>query len=319
MGPLSHGGWISAVVAVALLLAPGADAADSDRSRRIPLISELSLRGSKGYRIEVVALGRLVLLSASSGHVSATYAVPVTRAGDRLVARFGDLGRISMTFRSNRSALRREVPRCKVKGFTERGEFRGRFEFSGERGYTRVAARSAPGTVFGFVAGACERRAGASARRRSTVTTALRAISRRPGRTVSLGVTRYGGGRHFLVASLRERRGRMTIVRSAAVRMGGRHAFVASGAGVHPAGAALRPPKPFGGIGVYAETGPGSSTWSGSLAVWLPGVGPVPLAGPTFSSNLCRQPAGGRGCSLSPPVRRPSSRRLPSAETGSPD
>jgi len=316
MRSLRHGGWISALVAVALLLPPGAGAAESDRTKRVPFVSELALRGSKGYWIEVVTFGRLVVLSASSGHVTATYAVRATRADDRIVARFGDRGRISMRFRPTRPARRRAVPECKVEEFAERGEFRGRLDFAGERGFTRVASASAPGAVFGLLAGPCDRPARSSARRRSTVTTALRAVSRQAGKTVSLGVTRYGGGRHFLVASLRERRERMTIVRAATVRMGGSNSFVASGAGIHPASAVLRPPKPFSGTAAFAETGPGSSLWSGSLAVWLPGAGSVPLAGPTFSSSLCRRPAGGRGCSLSPLVKRPSASRLPPAANG---
>jgi len=54
------------------------------------------------------------------------------------------------------------------------------------------------------------------------------------------------------------------------------------------ASAKAAPPAPFTGTAEYERLGPKKSSWTGDLAVKLPGFGLVALAGPKFRSSLCR-------------------------------
>ncbi|HEX2095847.1 MAG TPA: hypothetical protein VHF50_00575 [Solirubrobacterales bacterium] len=284
---------------LALLCASPAASAGARGPSPVPLIGEFHLRASKGYELNGFILGRIVALEATSGNVSAEYVVAGKRTGGRLEARFGRLGRLALAFRP---ADQRE--RCKL---FQLGTYRGTIEFSGERGYTRVAASSAKGIGLLTPADDCAANA-AAARRRPTITTHLHAVAKRGERSASVSVFGVAGfGRHFLLASREERREKMTIVRYAHALVGGSNAFVASGPGQHPAFAVLRPPKPFAGSAVFEERGEFANAWTGDLSAWLPGAGRVPLAGPTFSSSLCRKRANQPGCALDPTVRRPLS------------
>jgi hypothetical protein len=51
--------------------------------------------------------------------------------------------------------------------------------------------------------------------------------------------------------------------------------------------AAVSPPLPFSGYARFRDPQPGPVTWEGSLAVTLPGLAPIPLAGEGFTARLC--------------------------------
>jgi hypothetical protein len=55
----------------------------------------------------------------------------------------------------------------------------------------------------------------------------------------------------------------------------------------------VTPPRPFTGSGVLQEAADGSTLWTGDLSVTLPGIGSVPLVGPTFTSRLADDPVFG--------------------------
>ncbi|HEX4751855.1 MAG TPA: hypothetical protein VH268_03070, partial [Solirubrobacterales bacterium] len=63
--------------------------------------------------------------------------------------------------------------------------------------------------------------------------------------------------------------------------------FGVSAPGVSPPDATLAPSSPFSGSATFELTSPTKASWSGDLAVELPGLGKVPLAGPKFYSGLC--------------------------------
>lgn len=286
------------VAALGLLGAAGAPAAARAATAPFPVAVEFELRGSKGYDIDGYVFGSVAVIEASSGQVAAEYVVKGRRAGGRFVARFGSLGRLSLRFQP---ANARE--RCAL---FQRGTLRGAIEFAGERGYTEVDARAAPGFAFAFPSGDCL--AAAAATSPGTIHTHLHAVAKRPDGAASISVFRaLGFGRAFVLASLVERRGAMTVTRYAFSLVGGGNAFVSSGPAKHPAIAYLEPPKPFAGSALFEETGESAASWTGSLSAWMPGAGRVPLAGPRFSSNLCRRRAGQPGCALEPAVRRPLS------------
>jgi hypothetical protein len=60
-----------------------------------------------------------------------------------------------------------------------------------------------------------------------------------------------------------------------------------------PAGAltdaTITPPKPFSGSGIFHLETPTSASWTGDLAVAMPGVGTVPLTGPGIAAQLCEE------------------------------
>jgi hypothetical protein len=51
--------------------------------------------------------------------------------------------------------------------------------------------------------------------------------------------------------------------------------------------ATVTPPSPFSGTGVFHLETPTTASWTGELAVALPGIGDVPLAGPAITARLC--------------------------------
>lgn len=292
-------------VALGALATPAtAPASDGDR---FPLFSDFQLRGSNGYRIRVLVVGNWVLLRARSGRVSGEYLVKGRVDGQRLEAQFGSLGQISVRFRRDPHENGPGAADCGDLGdLTERGEFLGTIQFVGESEYTAVEATEAPGSAFVFPSKECGR---ATLSRDEVpltgITTHLYAISKGPQRLASLNVFGFPGrGRVFVVASLAEQRGAMTVNRMATAVVGGGNSFFASGVG-KPGFAFLKPPKPFSGNATFGETGDSSSAWTGSLAAWLPGLGKVSFAGPAFASDLCRRTAKSAGCPLFPTVKRP--------------
>jgi hypothetical protein len=61
--------------------------------------------------------------------------------------------------------------------------------------------------------------------------------------------------------------------------------------------ATIEPPKPFSGSGIFHLETPTIASWTGDLAVAMPGVGTVPLAGPGITARLCEA----SGCVPTPP------------------
>lgn len=53
--------------------------------------------------------------------------------------------------------------------------------------------------------------------------------------------------------------------------------------------ATIAPPKPFSGSGIFHLEMPTSASWTGDLAVAIPGVGTVPLTGPGITAQLCEE------------------------------
>jgi hypothetical protein len=297
-----RGGVLAACALLTLSAAAPAAAAERDRSPL--LLSQFSLSGTNGYRVQILTLGGTALLAASSGQVQAVYLVPARVAGGRISARFGNLGRVSGGLEVGKAAAGECIEKSSAV-------LRGSISFQGERGYTRVDARTARGQAYSFNFEECEVEAGSSRAARPGPTTLLQAISRRPGGVAAVeAVESPRRGRTLLRASIEERRGRMRIGRAARAWLGGENSLVSSGPGVEPAFALLRPPKPFSGSATYLGLGPGTSTWTGDLSAWLPGRGEVRFAGPSFASSLCRRRVEDPSCETSPPVRTPPAELL---------
>jgi hypothetical protein len=304
---------VACAATLALLAALPAVAAKAGRGTLDnSILAGFKLSGSNGYRIQVLTLGRrLALLEASKGQVGASYAVQGKISGNRIEARFGSLGHISVRFVPS--------PHPRGKGsqrqgcdepidLSEKGTFQGTIRFAGEHGYTKVSSHRASGVVIGIGQEGCgiaKSAAPSEALPLSGLTTRLTAVAKKNGKTYSLDASKVDDDNQLsLNAWIQERRPRMEIFRVASAIVGGENSFLSTAVGSHPAQATLKPPKPFSGIGVFQENSPLSASWRGSIAAWFPGIGKVRLAGPKFASSFCRQPEQSGGCSLFPTVQR---------------
>lgn len=299
------------------LLALGVPAsAQADRGYEVKekiLRTEMTLPGSNGYAISLRTSGHdEIEVEASKGGVSAMYKAAAHVTHRRIEADLGSLGRISVRF-DGRIDPPAPTPislwECKGRtSIRESGRFHGSIRFSGEQGFTRVRATQARGTVTKNFRRVCRFAAwiralvgalGGSDRADDDLgfpITVGVAGSKTGGKRVSLRTVGLEGPRRgirpgqfigFGSADLRERQGRISILRSAVVELD-RRSVLLGDKGLEPRAAAVSLAKPFSGEATYAKEPGTISTWSGSLSVWLPGIGAVPLAGPGFVAAICR-------------------------------
>jgi hypothetical protein len=284
--------------------------------------AEFMLRGSNGYRITISAEpeGRPgnVQLSAESHSGDVQYSAPAKVTGSTIKARFGKLGRVSVRFEPSGRKRNVRVPKKCMKGrpsvVTSRlGTFVGTIEFHGEDGYTRVSARSARGGIGDPLANTpqklqCDFHESGAEHKLELESVGLDGAP--PGAGVSFSAFRlFGnfshlirpdesspppGGRYLFLVLASEKVGRMSILRTAGA-LGEFQDFVFDSALTT---ATVEPPPPFTGSGNFLRNADGSTSWTGTLAVPLPGLGTVGLTGgkadlASLASRLQRRETGG--------------------------
>lgn len=258
---------------------------------------KLSLAASNGYSASIKTNGhRQVVLSVTKGGFTAAHTAlgRVTRKG--IKADFGSFGRVSLRFRSKRSYHPTDLlsflyKRCRGRKLVgERGTFAGNVRFEGERGYARVRAHRATGTVVRSYRRICENRfrAGASAAKPGEEDVLIIAQAKSGGvlrsmfgfRSPILGFTiAFGGEKRKL--------GRVAVQKTFAV-IDYPRAIRISPRGKNPVTAKVKLARPFEGFASYSKEGKASPVWSGNLRVRMPGSGLVPLTGPEFETEICR-------------------------------
>jgi hypothetical protein len=251
--------------------------------------------------------------SSSSGFLQSAYAVRVK--GDllgsgRIRAVFPSLGKVSLRFKPNGKRKPRWVGYgCRgKKPVTEYGTFRGSVSLVGEDGYFDLATRSGGGAVTRVPRALCRRDAsqdqdededprwayvasgfGSFIYSPGDGTTALLwAAARAPRRTITMRVAHRESappGAEVDVQVLELRHG-IAIGRSAFIQSNVPGTLTSSLPGQHPASATLKPAAPYQGEGSFLENSSTSHSWTGDLAVSLPGMD-VPLTGPEFKTSLC--------------------------------
>jgi hypothetical protein len=294
-------GWrilLALAVAVAVLALPASTAAKPGYTvKPKSLHLKLQLPASNGYSASIQTNGhRQVVLRLAKGGVSAAYTAlgRVTRKG--IEADFGALGHVSLRFRSKRlyhptdplSFLYRGCNGRKSVG--ERGVFVGSLRFEGERGFARVRAHRVAGVAIRTYRRVCKDgfRASASAIKPGEEDLFLLAQAKRGGVLRSLlGIRSPLLGITLAVGSERKKLGQVAILKSAlaiyyprAVRISPRSE--------RPVTARVKLVKPFEGYASYLDEGNAQPTWSGTLAIHLPGSGLVPLTGSEFEADICR-------------------------------
>lgn len=297
-----------ACAAVAALAMPAAAVAKADPVVHPGSFSlEIGLRNSDGWSMSIIAANhRQIYLNASRGAASVTYRVTGHASRRRLKANFGALGRVDLRMDLEPRPLNPvlheflSVPdHCRGKEPVELvGPFRGVVDFPGEAKVAGIKARSGPARVQHTYKTVCERRKRKSVFRRGSKLPALQL------EVSALGARGHGGGRTtafeafgvefeseilfgLISGSVHERHGRVRIIRSVVDFVEGpKFDFGPQGRKVQTA--EVKAPKPFTGNASYQQSRGISATWTGDLAVSLPGLGTVPLAGPEFNAKLCR-------------------------------
>jgi hypothetical protein len=262
---------------------------------------KLDLRGADGYGIHVISFdAKRVVLFTTKGGMSATYTVRGRVTDDSIEAKFGDLGRVSVHLRPSRPPAEGGSflsVRCKGRPATDQeGRFVGTIRFRGEGGYTSVRASSAHGSVFRSYRQVCKRRKGERPPRhfKQAPVTSLGAASTNPRlpwfsafkEEAGAGAPAFDEEAQYS-ATQSERREGMRIDHSASATTPP-ETFAVSPPGASPFTGTVAPPAPFSGTATYERLPEGKSTWSGDLEVELPGLGRLPLTGPTYRAKLCR-------------------------------
>jgi hypothetical protein len=285
---------------------PGFDA--QERSLRLNLV----VKGSNGFRGVIATEGhKQVSLTLIRGGVSMDLRTAETVSRRGIVARFGDLGKVSVRFQGEPPAAdpgpRRRgrggdpTPGCSGRNpIVERGHFHGTIQFRGENDFTRIDTGLAPGTVerrFRRVCRQPPRKPGAAFEElfKGLRLTQLEARARVGGVNVTFEATALDFssilGPEFppfygFSARTVERREGMRVVR-AAKGLGDDHSFLANKPGATPQTVTVVPPPPFVKTAEHLKEHGTPATWVGPLAVRLPGAGLVPLTGPGFRSAFC--------------------------------
>jgi hypothetical protein len=276
---------------VLLLLLFAAPAAGETSTHFSPASASFSLRAGSGYRISVERTrGRVSLYAVHGGKsffASTSYTVRAKSLPQRIDARFGRFGRVSVRLKTERMRKGKLEEQCKGKPETVRfGVFVGTIRFRGEGGYTSVAARHAEGRLstgekFKCVFPNLRPGSGLAARESRQVAPSLTATQ---GRHRFLQVEASGGKQKSIIfsAGSLERRGHMSVFRDVFAEAPPASFVFASDL----SSATVQPPLPFQAEASFQKaSGP---TWSGSLSVDFPGRDDVQLAGPRFTAHLAR-------------------------------
>lgn len=248
--------------------------------------SSFQVRATNGYLIDVYAFSRgEVVVEASSRDGRVAYLAHARVSPDRVQAKIGHLGRISMRFHRLGPWEKSREPQGDCRGrraIVQKGVFRGLLKWRGERGFATARATSASGLSVASYREVCKGENAGTGNDKASEPT-LTAKSRRP--RGFLEVQTYDlPNEPLFIANLWEPGPRLGIYRSLSA-VGG-----ASNAEFSPSGAAtISPPPPFSGGAEFQPIHGATGSWSGTLTGFFPGLGSVPLAGPTFSARRAKQ------------------------------
>jgi hypothetical protein len=292
-------------VAVGLFALPAVAAAKPgyyvSRPQQLTL---LNLPDSDGYHLQINASphGGVDLFAFRFEGGSVNYHVPGHGGANRVSANFGRFGRVSVRFRPDGPPKQEGGYGSKCKGrrtTRQEGKFVGSIRFR-EQGFIAVHEHSVRGTVFRSYRLVCQVGRGARHLKRRRFLEKGYSLSAVPkGRPAApwLSVFKEDPNKHSrihwssedanYIASATERRGRMTVSRSASATAEP-ETFAVDPLGEDPTNASVAPPAPFTGTARFEATPGGGSSWTGDLAVELPGMGTVPLTGGSYQASLCR-------------------------------
>jgi hypothetical protein len=264
---------------------------------------QFTLKGSHGYEITVVGyLGvkPSITLYARRGLSEVEYTVPGKVTETELDATFGSLGSVDIHFEPS-GQVREAISYCDSTHPTvavDLGTFTGKIEFRGERGYTAVNTGRAQGGVGNDLAlpgepeeARCRATAAGGETVQKAEFTSLEAIEPKSRvQFTAIATTEVEGeeagspqtSRFILAADSHTKEKLVTIDRSVLTEAPiSDFTFDAA-----LDSATVGPASPFSGSARLRTEADGSSSWTGSLAAPVPGLGTVSLAGPAFRARF---------------------------------
>lgn len=254
---------------------------------------EFRVQGSGGYSISVLGSNHHVYLMVRRGNSSATYGAPGTVSPEQIMARFGNLGRVSVRFHPNGPARLIPLPKgnCQGQGeLVQRGTFVGAIEFEGEQAYTDVDATRAKGKATKAFKQTCSREASEGGRQPALQLTNLIARSESVNavfaafKVVSKSAPRLDSA--AFVASIAESLpGQLVVVRSISMPAGV-ETFTSVESGGRVTSATVAPPAPFSGTATFERKKGSRGIWTGSLTGEFLGRGTVSLVEPDFIAEI---------------------------------
>lgn len=282
---------VTVLLTASALLLFAAPASGSVERYFSPATAIFSLRASNGYRILVERTRGRVSLTAIHGGKSffagTSYTVRDRSAPQRIDARFGRFGRISVGLKTERMRKGKLEEQCTGKPETIRyGAFVGTIRFRGEGGYTSVDAGQATGRLSSGEKMRCifpnlRPGSGPTAQGSGQVPPSLVASQGR--HRVFVAEIASGKRRSAIFSAFSsELRGRLQIFRNVfAWAPLSSFAFASD-----LSSATVQPPRPFQGEATFQQAS--GDPWLGSLSVDFPGREDVRLAGPRFGARLAR-------------------------------
>jgi hypothetical protein len=316
----------------AVLALPAGAAAVKTHHHPAQVVATIEAHGTHGFEFLVFALDRAVILATSKtsfqGGQSVSYIAtpkhaPAGLDHGRLDLKFGKLGHFRGHFVPTSTKVGKPEGGCTGEPTIEEdGYFVGSFAFHGERGYTTLKASREPGEITHMGATDCRVPTESESHRhkgkaveeqveKAAEEDQFRLLAgdakgnlilqasreqvppgRGGGATTSLEVTAAGG-----------RAGAFRISRSVSIleSKDAASTLLTPNLAEPLAEATLAPPAPFSGSATFHLEGPKAASWTGDLAVELPGLGgDVPLTGKQIYAGACR---GWTNCTKTLPER----------------
>lgn len=293
----SAGFGIASVIAIALAAAVLAEpVAAAPGYHVVPAghVTRFQLMGEGGYRIQVSANHRRnVRLEVSRDGVTSAYRIRGGRAERYGIdTKLAGLGAIDVAFTpSGRARRLARDPTCDgPRPVVETGVVRGRIRFQGEGGYTSVAAHRVKAEVLSWPRQRCRVfEAGNFPRPRKRVAsfTALSTSASAEFRAAKYSRRFRPAARQVQFAVyFGSQRGRLLIHRSVFATADAT-SFRRPSLRSQPEHLVLTPPPPFTGTASFERTPESTFSWTGTLAVEVPGLPPLPLTGPDYEASFC--------------------------------
>lgn len=304
------------LIAVGVLLglqATGASATERTRIKPPTTTSSFALRASGRYWVEATATSNgwhkaptVTVEAVEERYKVEQVTVAYSTRGRWLdndggfAAKLPGLGRIAVRLDETSAHLMGRPSGCKgPETVLRRGTFHGTIAFRGQRGFTTVHGSSARGQIRETFRLTCretvyepvieEGPPGAS-------TPTIRATGSTADGTASFSVagppetepptTTAGIPTLLFGATYRTRWNGLDVLATTSVSTGS-YRYRVPGWPAIRTDAIAEPPTPFTGKGIFHLESPTASSWSGGLGIDFPGIGHVPLTGPTFSAQLC--------------------------------
>ena len=237
---------------------------------------------------------------------------------DDIDARIGGLGRVDARFVPGRTERIKGPPGCKgPKTVAQGGHFVGRIDFRGEGGYTSARADRVWGAVVKVPQRTCHKSRPRPRPKPGSTTARLAAFAG----TTDKSTNEEEGKPKIIHLVIHRPRDQVQVLALGSVSASGKPGglkigtFVASAerhlGAVREWGFALRlsfkgalglrlpkpleptteavysPPTPFSGSATFRHPAGGKPTWTGNLALELPGFGRIALTGPETHAELC--------------------------------